>query len=233
MHRLILKNKNLKNVCDLAVQISDPFLVAQDPWSNQRVVSLLRAMSSLTLNDVGMTLLEAQACPRNQCFEIFSNENIQLAVFIIPGGQKLHLHDHPGMAVISKLLVGELQVSSYSQIGPREELGIPVELSGVERKRHDIDDPWCLSALVKNFHEFTAIGDPCVVFEALFPPYGDDHRECTYYNISSPLSSPLSSQSAASDKKKSTSYLVPVPPPADGPIAVHAPVIPPFVGMGI
>lgn len=227
MHRLILKNKNLKSVYDLAVQISDPFLVAQDPCSSPGVVTLLRAMSSLTLNDVGMTLLEAQSCPRNQCFEIFSNEKIQLAVFIIPGGQKLHLHDHPGMAVISKLLVGELQVSSYSQIGPQEEIGIPVELSGIERKRHDRDDPWCLSALAKNFHEFTAIDAPCVVFEALLPPYGDGHRECTYYKLNK------STAPSVVPDDKLTTYLVPVPPPVDGPIAVDAPDIPSFAGMGI
>ena len=38
-----------------------------------------------------------------------------VGVFLVPKGQRLPLHDHPGMTVMSKVLYGTLAITSFDK----------------------------------------------------------------------------------------------------------------------
>ena len=199
----LLTNDTLRSVFEAVRAIETPALIARSPLFYEETAPFVRALDKLTLRDVGVTADAVQRCTFNQCFELYSDQNIQLAVFIIPKGHKVRLHDHPNMAVISKLLFGGMQVQSYTQLG----FGIPVMKCDPEHKI--AGESWCLTAEDKNFHEFSA-DSTCVVIEALFPPYTEGERECTYFVVS---------------RGGDGLYLRVAPVPDDGPISVAFPEI--------
>jgi hypothetical protein len=201
----LLANESFRSVFEAMRAIESPALIARSPLFHEETAPFIRAFDKLTLRDVGVTVDAAQRCSINQCFELYADQNIQLAVFIIPKGLKVRLHDHPNMAVISKLLFGRMQVQSYTQRGNQGKFGIPVTKCVPEIKVEG--ESWCLTAVENNFHEFSA-ESTCVIIEALFPPYSEGERDCTYFLVS---------------RGGDGLYLRAVPFPDDGPVSVALP----------
>jgi len=107
--------------------------------------------------------------------------NFDIAIFLIPKGQRLPVHDHPNMSVISKVIEGALRVRSFSAVSSVDEGMGTVRLEECCTKQ-STDEAWLLSPTVGNFHEFTA-ESACVVFDVLLPPYEYPHRPCNYYEV--------------------------------------------------
>lgn len=149
-----------------------------------------------------------------------------LGIFLIPKHHRIPLHDHPGMLVISKLLVGTLHVKSYSKGPP-----------GTAMRREGLLSGDKFAALITypeegNLHEFTAL-ESCAIFDVLLPPYNpQDGRHCQYYVESrevspknqasttttpfytfspSPSTSPAASPSSPSSPSPSSSSASPSP----------------------
>jgi hypothetical protein len=194
----------LVSIYNYMSRIRDTSTAAQSPTTNAEVRNCLDVMRGMNLTHLGLTQEYVDACKFSQCFAVCSEPSFELAVFIIPQGKKLKLHDHPQMAVVSKLLYGSVQVDSYNQDGDTTSLGIPVGPRITEAVTHD-HGPWSLSVSDKNFHEFTALSN-CAIFDVIFPPYCDPKRSCTYYEVCETVGGAL--------------YIKPVPAPDDAPVSM-------------
>lgn len=205
-----MDNLKIRKIHNLLTQVPDTCALVDDPEKSEAIATAMSVMDELVLEDVGLTDRRVASADYSQCFEVFSCEKFQFAVFIIPAGQKLHLHDHPNMAVLSKLLTGKLKVLSYDAIEAATSSSvtdIPVSSPTLTLYEYPIA-PWSLSAVHNNFHEFEAVVNS-VVFEALLPPYGDEERVCNYYE---PLESPL---------VPGGFLLRIIDPPEDGPVGIE------------
>ncbi|KAF0923759.1 hypothetical protein E2562_006720 [Oryza meyeriana var. granulata] len=125
---------------------------------------------------------------------MYECENFTVAIFYLPPGTVMPLHDHPGMTVFSKLLTGSAHVQSFDWVSPA------VYGAGANRtvrssttrlaKRvldHDVAagcGTWVLyPSTGGNLHRFVAGGDePCAFLDVLTPPYSlGPRRRCTFY----------------------------------------------------
>ncbi|KAJ9131871.1 hypothetical protein P3X46_034776 [Hevea brasiliensis] len=119
---------------------------------------------------------------------IYKCDEFSLCLFFLPATAVIPLHNHPGMTVFSKLLLGTMHIKSYDWVSPpsAEE---PVQPSHVRLARlvmdSDFTAPCNTSVLYPttggNIHQFTA-STPCAVLDVLGPPYAkEDGRDCSYY----------------------------------------------------
>ncbi|KAL1428359.1 hypothetical protein MTO96_002741 [Rhipicephalus appendiculatus] len=109
-----------------------------------------------------------------------------MSIFIIRRGERIPLHDHPGMFGVLKVLHGSGTIRSYSALMP---------VSGgeavIEAQRHpDLtvgpdSAPCCLTPTERNFHEIRALDGPLAFLDILAPPYDSVKRDCHYYSVSS------------------------------------------------
>lgn len=102
------------------------------------------------------------------------------------------LHDHPGMTVFTKVLIGSARLEAYDWVRPRVLAGC---CSGSRRRtlakkvRDDHGVTAAASAWVLfpnsggNMHRFAAAEDAhCAFLDVLTPPYAPtDRRRCTFY----------------------------------------------------
>ncbi|KAF0923763.1 hypothetical protein E2562_006722, partial [Oryza meyeriana var. granulata] len=118
---------------------------------------------------------------------IYTCTNFSIVIFFLPPTAVIPLHNHPGMTVFSKLLLGSLRIKSYDWAEP------PVFAAGSTPDDHlrlaevvvdsgfsaPSDTLVLYPAAGGNMHRFTA-ATPCAILDVLGPPYSED-RDCTYY----------------------------------------------------
>ena len=120
-----------------------------------------------------------------------------MQVFFLPKGCVMPLRDHPNMAVISKVLLGSIDITSYSfkaasnspKSSPRplfSKSSFTREVIPSGRSTISFDDQDAsLSILlpdVGNLHAMRAL-DHTLFFDILTPPYSPPAIDCTYYTI--------------------------------------------------
>lgn len=160
---------NLNNISNLQFSI-------QNPIQCRNIQNGMKYMNSLTLNELGIGKdLPLEIFKEPVCMEICNTPRFTLAVFILPQGCKLPIHDHPHMCVLCKLVTGRLNYRSFTP-----------ETNSRDYICHELiktqDDPaWFLTPENGNFHELTA-QENCVLFDALLPPYHEPERCCSYYD---------------------------------------------------
>jgi hypothetical protein len=159
--------KNLNQIPNIQYSIENPHLCPQ-------IQSCLPLINSITLGELGL----GRQSPRHYfdepvCMEICSRSNFSLAVFILPAGHRLPIHDHPQMTVLCKLITGTLLYRSFT---PNNGLYDCTQMIKTEN-----DPSWYLTPKEGNFHELAA-EDHCVLFDVLLPPYKEPERCCSYYD---------------------------------------------------
>lgn len=154
---------------------------SQCPLDCPYIDSVRALMSEVTLDHLGIDRPSVQQLRHMQCMTVAHTANFDIAIFMIPKGQRLPVHDHPNMSVISKVVEGALRVRSFSPISSTEEEARTVRQEEFCTKQSK-DEAWLLSPTVGNFHEFTA-ESACVIFDVLLPPYEYPHRPCNYYEV--------------------------------------------------
>ncbi|OMO70395.1 hypothetical protein COLO4_28624 [Corchorus olitorius] len=126
--------------------------------------------------------------PRVTYTTIYQCDEFSLCIFFLPATAVIPLHNHPGMTVFSKLLLGNMHIKSYDWVDPvnSKESMPPSQLRLARLKADSIFMAPCDTSVLYpttggNIHQFTAI-TPCAVLDVIGPPYSkDDGRDCSYY----------------------------------------------------
>ena len=169
-----------------SISLSEAHEVAKDPLKSTSlsINDCMKDMQDIDLKDIGLTPAILDKIDDNICMSVCVNECYHMAVFIIPKGKSLPLHDHPGMMVMSSIISGKLHVREFTvtseddHISDIKSLNAKLSSDCVKETR----DSWYLSACENNIHEFTAL-ENTAVFDVLLPPYEEPQRPCTYYKI--------------------------------------------------
>ncbi|URE25548.1 2-aminoethanethiol dioxygenase [Musa troglodytarum] len=130
----------------------------------------------------------SRGTPRITFATICKCDNFSMCIFFLPPKAVIPLHDHPGMTVFSKLLVGSMHIKSYDWLDPvTSSFSTPSAKLRLAKLVLDSEftAPCNTSILYPtaggNIHTFTAI-TPCAVLDVLGPPYSkEDDHDITYY----------------------------------------------------
>lgn len=142
----------------------------------------LEAMNTVKLSDLGLDEAYVLNAKDSVCMNIVNSAEFDIQVFVIPKGKQLPLHDHPNMAVLSKVISGTLNVRSFSPTKP----GIGGDSSAgsasliLSATRTPTDSSWMLTPSEGNVHELKAEGTT-IVLDVLMPPYLIPDRPCHFY----------------------------------------------------
>ncbi|KAK4787025.1 hypothetical protein SAY86_010858 [Trapa natans] len=162
------------------------------------VQRLSHILDSMIPEDVGLsaerqffkTKNEIKEIPGVTCTTIYKCDNFSLCIFFLPPGGVIPLHNHPGMTVFSKLLIGSMHIKSYDWATGRATSSAPssapphLRLATLKADRvlaAPCDSSVLYPTTGGNIHEFTAL-KPCAILDVLGPPYSkDDGRDCSFY----------------------------------------------------
>ncbi|KAA8516893.1 hypothetical protein F0562_017289 [Nyssa sinensis] len=162
------------------------------PTDVQRLCHILDGMMP---EDVGLSRdlqffkqSAVKGIPRVTTTTIYKCDNFSLCIFFLPATAVIPLHNHPGMTVFSKLLVGTMHIKAYDWVDPAnsDDSVSPSQLRLARLKANNVFKAPCNTSVLYptsggNIHEFTAI-TPCAVLDVLGPPYSqEDGRDCSYY----------------------------------------------------
>ncbi|CAJ2672031.1 2-aminoethanethiol dioxygenase-like protein [Trifolium pratense] len=122
---------------------------------------------------------------------VYKCDNFSLCIFFLPERGVIPLHNHPGMTVFSKLLLGQMHIKSYDWVDSEASHNLlqqqqPSKLRLAKLKANKVFTAPCDTSVLYpttggNIHEFTAI-TPCAVLDVIGPPYSkEDGRDCSYY----------------------------------------------------
>lgn len=125
--------------------------------------------------------------------ESIATIDFDVAAFVIPAGGVMPIHGHKGMVVSSKVVYGQLDLTSFHVVPAHASAPVPAAVNNtgllsVEMSKKRLtaaDSAWFLAPAYRNIHQFAAAGDEaCVVLDVLLPPY-DDTRSCDFFEIAS------------------------------------------------
>ncbi|KAK6944198.1 Cysteine oxygenase/2-aminoethanethiol dioxygenase [Dillenia turbinata] len=157
---------------------------------------LCRILDNMKPEDVGLSsktqsLISenvGEGRPRVTSSTIYHCENFSLCMFFLPATAVIPLHNHPGMTVFSKLLLGKLHIKAYDWVDPSSlDCSTPVSKPRLARLKVDsVFTPPCDTSVLYptwggNIHAVRA-ETPCAFLDVLGPPYSkEDGRDCSYY----------------------------------------------------
>ncbi|KAJ4969596.1 hypothetical protein NE237_002695 [Protea cynaroides] len=163
----------------------------------QDVQNMRQILDSMKPEDVGLSrdLLffkpgsVIKGTPRVRYTTIYKCTNFSLCIFFLPRTAVIPLHNHPGMTVFSKLLLGSMHIKAYDWADPvKFESSMPSSSNArlAKLKANTVFTAPCNTSVLYptsggNIHAFTAV-TPCAVLDVIGPPYSkEDGRDCTYY----------------------------------------------------
>ncbi|KVH90534.1 Cysteamine dioxygenase [Cynara cardunculus var. scolymus] len=119
---------------------------------------------------------------------VYESQNFSLYVFFLPENGVIPLHNHPGMTVYSKLLLGKVHIKAYDLVNPDIAYNNPSSFHPKLAclKTDTVFTAPCDTSVLYptsggNIHAFTAI-TPCAILDVVGPPYSKrDGRDCSYY----------------------------------------------------
>lgn len=164
--------------------------------SPEDVTKLCRILDNMMPEDVGLSRdlqffkpqNPLQSTPVVTYTTIYQCDKFSLCIFFLPATAVIPLHNHPGMTVFSKLLLGTMHIKSYDWADPTSsnDSASPSRPRLAKMKADSTFTAPCDTSVLYptsggNIHEFTAI-TPCAVLDVMGPPYSeDDGRDCSYY----------------------------------------------------
>ncbi len=108
------------------------------------------------------------------------------SLFLLPRGGGIPLHDHPGLTVLLRPVVGRVQVEAWDWLeappapgeSARARRALQATLDGRSQPLWTLPDDG-------NVHGLRPVEGPAA-FVDLFAPYYDDERVCSYYDVVAP-----------------------------------------------
>ncbi|KAK4757675.1 hypothetical protein SAY87_018976 [Trapa incisa] len=170
--------------------------------SPQDIARLKAVLDWIRAEDLGLSLdmpyfqtNGSETSPQITYLHLYESERFSMGIFCLPPSGVIPLHNHPGMTVFSKILLGTLHIKSFdwvvdapirssSTANHTEAEPLSARLAKV-KVDSNFTAPCNTSILYPadggNMHRFTAV-TACAVLDVLAPPYSDaDGRHCTYY----------------------------------------------------
>lgn len=172
---------------DLSAERLQSFRACQELMSRCQLSDIIHPEALSGARYSGRWRLE-KLLRENVCLDLLQSRwagkiDFDVAAFIIPAGGVMPVHGHAGMVVSSKVLHGQLDVTSFHALAGAEcSAGdlLPVEVSC--ERRTAADPAWFLSPAFRNIHQFAAGGGAaCIVLDVLLPPYDHVRRPCEFY----------------------------------------------------
>ncbi|KAH8491363.1 hypothetical protein H0E87_023491 [Populus deltoides] len=181
---------------DLYVSCKEVFKGPGTVPLHQDVKRLCHMLDNMKLEDFGLSckleFFNPKAAvigtPRVTYTIVYECDKFSMCVFFLPATAVIPLHNHPGMTVFSKLLMGTMHVKSYDWVDPpaTDEPDSPAQVRLAKLEADSVFTAPCHTSVLYpttggNIHQFTAI-TPCAVLDVLGPPYSnEDGRDCSYY----------------------------------------------------
>lgn len=171
-------------IYDHLSKIENVHNLGTNPLNDEHLASAFNSMKKVTLEDLGFgSIKKLSSYKQPFAVNIVSDPNFDVTAFFLPKDYKMTLHDHPAMTVCTKLMVGRVNLRSFSRVDkllkhdPSSAIEARLDLDCV--KSMD-DEAWYLSHQQGNFHEICALEDS-VMLDFLLPPYDHQERCCTFY----------------------------------------------------
>ncbi|XP_024982443.1 plant cysteine oxidase 1-like [Cynara cardunculus var. scolymus] len=128
--------------------------------------------------------------PKVACTTIYQCEEFSLSIFFLPANAVIPLHNHPGMTVFVKLLLGKVHIKAYDLVSTENSDDsnsiLPSQPKLASLKANGVFTAPCDTSVLYptsggNIHAFKAI-TPCAILDVMGPPYSKkDGRDCSYY----------------------------------------------------
>lgn len=157
---------------------------------------LCNILDNMKPEDVGLsselqffkTKAAVKGTPRVTYTTIYQCNDFSMCIFFLPANAVIPLHNHPGMTVFSKLLLGKMHIKAYDWVDPPRADGpdTPIQLRLAKLEADSVLTAPCNTSVLYpttggNIHQFTAI-TPCAFLDVLGPPYSKEgDRDCSYY----------------------------------------------------
>lgn len=99
----------------------------------------------------------------------------RVSLFLLPAGGAIPLHDHPGMVVLMRVVLGRVRVTSLDWVERRALLARRADVSDLGASDHVL----AAGPTERNLHAVEAL-EPSAFVDVLTPDYAGD-RPCTYF----------------------------------------------------
>ncbi|XP_034674513.1 plant cysteine oxidase 1-like [Vitis riparia] len=149
------------------------------------VTKLCHILDNMRHEDVGLSKdiqffkakRVAKGIPKVTCTTVYKGEGFSWYIFFLPPRAVIPLHNHPGMTVFSKLLLGIMHVKSYDWVDPvgSDSSSPPSKLRLARLKANNVFIAPCNTSVLYptsggNIHAFIVI-TPCAVLDVFRPLY--------------------------------------------------------------
>lgn len=128
--------------------------------------------------------------------DIFENQDITIAIFILKQGVTMPMHDHPGMHGLLKVIAGAVKIESFTMETSVDDIIEPntgyTAIKHAGKVAKDTDDACVLTPWERNLHEISCVEGPAAFLDILSPPYDVDEfgrgtRPCTFFRVTGSL----------------------------------------------
>lgn len=172
----------------------------------EQLVNLFNSTKSSHVNLHPMFMNEETWAPKTKApmtyINIFSDDIINVAIFILKPKTKLPLHNHPEMFGLLKVIAGSVKITSFSintekcrkySIEHYETEPLRIVAEKTEETLHNSDSECCiLEPNARNLHEIESVDGPAAFIDILSPPYDVDipgvgERKCSYFLLEKEL----------------------------------------------
>lgn len=135
--------------------------------------ALAARLAALRWQDLGLDLASHVPPRRWHSRTLHTSAACEVGLFFLRAGESIPLHDHPQIDVWMRVLVGELQATSYTWTER------PLARRTADLRIGAASPVWRVEPARDNLHSLTARSDVAFL-DVLRPPYVDG-RVCTYY----------------------------------------------------